>query len=338
MFSRYGGSESFSQTAYRVYKVYSPISHRGANSVKAARLKRGHSGHAADEFDGCRGIGEDRMMSVEFETDRAALAGSTGINNTPGGESPTEGALNDPGTNAGQDGTPKRRGRGPGKPKPGVLVLTCAYCHRAITGTGAGFAYVSLVDASKTAARTAAGYHDPAKARWTLAHRGCAPEALAPMSGRYVLWADRIGTTDALLDAMVTLSRERWFAWSDWGALARGILADTETASTKGEILQARLDRLAERRRMQRRETRAREAEQRQQAQDEAKRQRDSERATHKLSAGQRRREQAEAFRSDPTDSRHGTTNGYNNYGCRCDECREANNADKRRQRERIEP
>ena len=21
----------------------------------------------------------------------------------------------------------------------------------------------------------------------------------------------------------------------------------------------------------------------------------------------------------------HGTTNGYNNYGCRCDECREAN-------------
>ena len=43
MFSRYGGSDSFSQSAYRVYKVYSPISHRRANSVQAARLKRGHS-------------------------------------------------------------------------------------------------------------------------------------------------------------------------------------------------------------------------------------------------------------------------------------------------------
>ena len=26
-----------------------------------------------------------------------------------------------------------------------------------------------------------------------------------------------------------------------------------------------------------------------------------------------------------PDDPRHGTTNGYSNLGCRCDECREAN-------------
>ncbi|WP_460357166.1 hypothetical protein [Mycobacterium sp. ZZG] len=273
---------------------------------------------------------------MEFETDRAALAGSTGINAANPAQDDEHGPNVDPGADAGQD-APKRTGRGPGKPKPGVLVLTCAACHRAIAGSGAGYAYVSLVDAQRVAQRAAAGYQDPAKARWTLAHRGCIPEALAPMSPHFRLWADRITTTDDLLDAMVTLSRHPWFAWSDWGALARGILADTETANTKGEVLQARLNRLAERRRMQRRETRAREAEQRQQARDEAKRRRDSEGTAHKLSAGQRRQEQAEAFRNDPTDERHGTTNGYNNYGCRCDKCREANNADKRRQRERVE-
>lgn len=172
-------------------------------------------------------------MSVEFETDRAAPAGSETINGHPGGESDAEAALSDPGTNAGQDEAPKRRGRGAGKPKPGVLVLTCGHCRRVIAGSGAGYAYVSLVDAQKTAARAAAGYHDPAKARWTLAHRGCAPEALAPMSPHFRLWTDRITTTDDLLDAMVTLSREGWFAWSDWGQLARSILADTETANTR---------------------------------------------------------------------------------------------------------
>lgn len=32
-------------------------------------------------------------------------------------------------------------------------------------------------------------------------------------------------------------------------------------------------------------------------------------------------------------DPRHGTINGYMSYGCRCNDCREANAAEKRRQR-----
>lgn len=32
----------------------------------------------------------------------------------------------------------------------------------------------------------------------------------------------------------------------------------------------------------------------------------------------------AELFREDPNDSRHGSTNGYTNLGCRCDRCRAA--------------
>lgn len=40
-----------------------------------------------------------------------------------------------------------------------------------------------------------------------------------------------------------------------------------------------------------------------------------------------------EAFRSDPSDSRHGTVNGYTNYGCRCGKCRAANAQDKRLRR-----
>jgi hypothetical protein len=167
-------------------------------------------------------------MSVEMHTDRAALAGSTGINAADLAQDGEHGPLVDPG-----DAGPVKRRRGPGKPKPGVLVLTCAHCHRAIIGTGAGYAYVSLVDTQRVAHRAAAGYVDPAKARWTLAHRGCAPEALAPMSPHFRLWAERITTTDDLLDAMVTLSRQPWFAWSDWGSLARNILADTETTSIR---------------------------------------------------------------------------------------------------------
>ena len=32
-----------------------------------------------------------------------------------------------------------------------------------------------------------------------------------------------------------------------------------------------------------------------------------------------------ERFQSDPDDPRHGTYNGYNNLGCRCDRCQAAN-------------
>lgn len=43
---------------------------------------------------------------------------------------------------------------------------------------------------------------------------------------------------------------------------------------------------------------------------------------------------------NDPTDKRHGTPNGYNNYGCRCDRCRAAHAADslKRKNARRIAP
>ena len=258
-------------------------------------------------------------MSVEFGTDRAALAGSETINDHPGGESDADAALNDPGTNAGQDGTPKRRGRGPGKPKPGVLVLTCTHCRRAIVGTGAGYAYVSLADTTKTAARAAAGYHDPAKARWTLAHRGCAPEALAPMSPHFRLWADRITTTDDLLDAMVTLSREGWFAWSDWGALARGILADTETATISDESRNRR-EALSRRRRN---------AEYVAGPDAEHGTQREYQRGCRcqecRTANAEYKRADREAARAEGLpegDERHGTLRGYDYYGCRCPDCR----------------
>ena len=42
------------------------------------------------------------------------------------------------------------------------------------------------------------------------------------------------------------------------------------------------------------------------------------------------RAESVAAFLADLTDSRHGTVNGYGNLGCRCDRCREANNASMR--------
>lgn len=222
-------------------------------------------------------------MSVEIDTDRAALAGSETINDHPGGESPIEGALNDPG-----DAGPVKRGRKT-KPKPGVLVLTCAHCRHPIAGSGAGYAYVSLVDTQRVAQRAAAGYHDPAKARWTLAHRGCAPEALAPMSPHFRLWTDHIGTTDDLLDAMVTLSRAPWFAWSDWGSLARDILADTETANTRAEPITGRTGRTDR-----------------------------TARRTGNLPAPA----PGESLAAD--DPRHGTATGYG-YGCRCDRCRAAN-------------
>lgn len=36
-----------------------------------------------------------------------------------------------------------------------------------------------------------------------------------------------------------------------------------------------------------------------------------------------------------PHDHRHGTQNGYGNYGCRCDQCKAAHHADRERYRDR---
>jgi hypothetical protein len=281
-------------------------------------------------------------MSVELHTDRAdtaadgpALAGSGPINAVNPAQDDADTPLGDPGANAGQDGSTKRRSRGPAKPKPGVLLI-CSRCHRTIVGSGAGYAYVNLVDAHKAAQRTAAGYIDPAKARWTLAHRGCAPEALAPMSAYHVVWAENLSTVDALLGAMVRLSFSAWFAWSDWGALARDILADTETvalhsaaraeADIAAHTRQARIEaaeaRVAARReqRRQHREAKLREAQQR------------------KIERAARRPAPPEAMRRDPTDPRHGTTNGYANCACRCDRCREASTTAARTKRAKANP
>lgn len=232
-------------------------------------------------------------MTVSTHDDRAALAGSTGINSTdPASEGETS-PLVDPGTNAGQDGTPKRRGRKPGKANTAParpVVILCARCNHVIAGSGAGFAYVDLRTAATAMADTSAP-----KAAWTLAHRGCATHALAPMSPYFVLWTEDIGTVDALLDAMAALSAQRWFAATAWGSLARGILADTETANTRSEINTARNERLAERRRNQRRDART------------------------------------EGLADD--DERHGTLVAYDHWKCRCDRCKAAKSQKRQSQR-----
>lgn len=159
---------------------------------------------------------------------------------------------------------------------PRPLTLICERCERAIRGTGAGFAYVDLRDAQ----RAATGRAD--KARWSVAHKACVPEAVAPINPYFRIWAERIGSADELLDAVAELSRLSWFAATDWGALVRRVLADTDHRS----------DTLAQRR------------------------------AQHNATATNARARRAATLA--PDDPRHGTLNGYNNCGCRCDDCRQA--------------
>lgn len=257
-------------------------------------------------------------MTVSTHDDRAALAGSTGINAAPGGSMDAETPLDAPGANAGQDDAPKRRGRGPGKPKPGVLVLTCDLCHRAITGSGAGYAAVSLVEAQKTAQRAAAGYIDPAKARWTLAHRECFPEPLRPMSGHMIVWAENITTTDDLLDAVVVLSRSAWFAWTDWQGLVRQVRADTETATIRDENRVDRDPRARQRRNAD--YVAGPDAEHGTQREyQRGCRCHDCRTVNTEYKRATRKAARAEGLPA--SDERHGTMRGYDYFGCRCPDC-----------------
>ncbi|OBK46336.1 hypothetical protein A5657_02575 [Mycobacterium kubicae] len=115
-----------------------------------------------------------------------------------------------------------------------MLVLLCDRCERKIIGSGAGFAYVDLREASAAAQGR---LHGSAKAPWRVSHVDCAPEAVKPLNPYFRIWVERIDTVDALLDAMADLSRYPWFAASDWGSgLVRRVMADTETAATVSEV------------------------------------------------------------------------------------------------------
>lgn len=128
---------------------------------------------------------------------------------------------------------PTKRAPGPAKPTaPGVLALICERCGKAIRGSGAGYAAVDLRLA-------AAAMADPnaAKAPWRLVHKDCLPQAIAPLSPHFIVWNAEIATSDALLDAMATLSGHRWFAATDWGSsLVRRILADTDQYADTAEV------------------------------------------------------------------------------------------------------
>ncbi|TFV61399.1 hypothetical protein E4P42_00410 [Mycobacterium sp. PS03-16] len=159
--------------------------------------------------------------------------------------------------------------------EPRALTLICERCERPVRGVGAGFAYVDLRDAQAVAmGHRPPGAEDGGKAGWSVAHKACAPEATATINPYFRMWAERVSTTDDLLDAVADLSRLSWFGHTDWGGLVRRLLADTEHDRTEGPAQRAR-------------------------------------------QAAERRAGQLAA-----DDPRHGTVNGYNNYGCRCEECR----------------
>lgn len=118
---------------------------------------------------------------------------------------------------------PKRTHRPVKPPAPGVLAFVCERCERRIRGTGTGFAAVDLREA-----HTAAHPGHGEKAPWSLLHVACAPEVVKPLNPYFRIWTERIDTVDALLDAMADLSRDPWFAASNWGSLVRRVLADTD--------------------------------------------------------------------------------------------------------------
>jgi hypothetical protein len=183
-------------------------------------------------------------------------------------------------------------------PPPRPLTLLCERCDRPIRGSGAGFAYVDLRDAQ--AAMT--GRADGGKARWTVAHQRCAPAVTATINPYFRLWAERIATVDELLDAVAELSRQPWFAATDWGGLVRRVLADTDAEQTTRQMHAQAAAAVERRERIKRQAGEARE------------------------------RRYAEGLSDD--DPRHGTT-GYGHYGCRCERCVEANTEASRARGER---
>lgn len=212
------------------------------------------------------------------------LAGSEAGKNGFRGESATDTGLIDPADAQGRESaTEDKRGRAPNKPR---LVWVCDKCLRVISASpGAGFAAVDLREANAAARGELRGPAGPLKARWRVFHAKCAPECIKPLTPWFVASTDEVCTTDELLDAMATLSRTPWFAWTSWGdSLVTRVLADTGAATDPTDDLRAQRSRRA----------------------------------------AERRRERSAAG-LPPGDPRHGTPNGYTNYRCRCDECKAAN-------------
>lgn len=155
--------------------------------------------------------------------------------------SDAEAPLIDPGDAQGRESTPQRRSKAAPAP-PRALTLLCGVCEKRIKGSGAGFAYVDLRDA------TAALRGHGARASWRLAHAACAPEVLRPLSPYAVVWVDRITTTDDLLDTLADLSRHPWLAGTAWGPFVQGVLADTDRADDQLDYQRTRQAQARERR------------------------------------------------------------------------------------------
>lgn len=237
------------------------------------------------------------------------LAGSEPINSTPGGKSDAETPLVDSGDAGGLHGTAegfsvRSQSRMPSRDR---LAWVCDRCTRRIAGAGAGFAAVDLRETEAAAKGLLRCDGVAVKARWATYHAKCAPEVVKPLNPFFRVWLDRVASVDDLLDAVAELSRLPWFGSSDWGgSLVRKVLADTSKTSDESVAL---------------RDQRAQRA--RQSAADKRRREREYLR---------NKREQGLA----PDDPRHGTLNGYNNFGCRCEPCSVVGKRDQRDRRARA--
>lgn len=132
------------------------------------------------------------------------------------------------------------------------------------------------------------------KANWRVVHGDCDSGAKASDHRIYIR---RFTSTNDLFLEMTNLStRMKWFRQTNWEGMVRRVIADTERyAQTKCVKRINKNDNLE---------------------------QRDA-----------RRQKYLEEMQANPDDHRHGTPYGYNNVGCRCNRCRDANNVDQRNRR-----
>lgn len=250
-------------------------------------------------------------MSVSTDTDakRRSVAGSSQSTAVHGGTDPGERRLSPQRANDLEDGTPggwsrQSEARMPSRDR---LVWVCDRCDRQLRGSMgelSGFVIVDLRETDAAAKGMLRGPDGPAKARWRTYHARCFPEASRPMNPYFRLWTHRVQSVDELLDAVAELSRLPWFGWSDWGgSLVRKVLADTGKTMDESVAL---------------REQRAQRAGQSV--------------AEKRKRAREHKRNQKERGLA-PDDPRHGTLNGYTNYGCRCEPCSIAGTKDQRDRR-----
>lgn len=243
-------------------------------------------------------------MAVNIDAKGQPLAGSGPINTTAGTSEHTETPLIDSGDAGGQDGTVWSRQSEARMPSRDRLAWVCDRCTRRIAGAGAGFAVIDLRETDATAKGLLRCDGVAVKARWGTYHAKCFPEALRPLNPYFRIWLDRVASVDDLLDAVAELSRLPWFGFSDWGgSLVKKVIADTGKTIDESVAL---------------REQRAQRA--RQSVADKRKREREY--ARNKKERG-----------LAPDDPRHGTLNGYTNFGCRCEPCSIVGAEDQRNRR-----